>query len=65
MAELNRRALAKGLLDFQRVRAIYIDSRGWTAENDLLTPTFKIRRRALSEYYRQQIDDLYRQPNPR
>jgi hypothetical protein len=42
LAEMNRLAIAKGLLDFQRVRAIYIDSRAWTAENDLFTPTFKI-----------------------
>jgi long-chain acyl-CoA synthetase len=64
MSEMSALAIAKGLLEFQRVRAIYVDSRAWTPDNNLLTPTFKIRRRALSEYYRQQIDDLYRQPAP-
>jgi long-chain acyl-CoA synthetase len=65
MAEMREIAAAKGLLEFQCVRAIYVDSNPWTPANDLLTPTFKIRRRALAAHYREQIDELYRQPMPR
>jgi long-chain acyl-CoA synthetase len=53
-------ATAKGLMEFQRLRGIYVDSTAWTPDNDLLTPTFKIRIRALSEYSREKIDELYR-----
>jgi long-chain acyl-CoA synthetase len=62
MEEMTAIASAKGLLDFQCVKAIHVDSRAWTPDNDLLTPTFKIRRRALAEHYREAIEDLYRRP---
>jgi long-chain acyl-CoA synthetase len=61
MEEMNIVAAAKHLFDFQCVKAIHVDSHAWTPENDLLTPTFKIRRRALADHYRVQIEELYRQ----
>jgi long-chain acyl-CoA synthetase len=52
-------AKARGLFGFQQVKAIHLDTRIWTADNNLLTPTFKVRRKALADYYRQEIDALY------
>jgi long-chain acyl-CoA synthetase len=50
---------AKKLFGFQQVKGIILDSKEWTADNNFLTPTFKIRRKFLADYYRKQIDDLY------
>jgi long-chain acyl-CoA synthetase len=65
MEEMNAVASAKHLFDFQCVKAIHVDAYTWTPENDLLTPTFKIRRRALADHYRTQIEELYRQFGPK
>jgi long-chain acyl-CoA synthetase len=65
MSEMDATAAAKRLFEFQCVKAIHVDSRAWTPDNDLLTPTFKIRRRALAEYYKTQIDALYAQTDTR
>jgi long-chain acyl-CoA synthetase len=62
---MNAMAVTKHLFDFQCIRAIYLDSQPWTPENGLLTPTFKIRRRALTDHYRIQIEQLYRQNDRR
>jgi long-chain acyl-CoA synthetase len=33
----------------------------FTAENGVMTPTLKLRRRVIEDRYRRQIDDLYTQ----
>jgi long-chain acyl-CoA synthetase len=33
----------------------------FTADNGILTPTMKLRRRVIEERYKKQIDDLYAQ----
>jgi len=40
-----------GLKSFEQVKAIYLDSRVFTVENNLLTPTFKLKRPQAKEYY--------------
>jgi hypothetical protein len=50
-----------GLFGFRFAKAVYLDSCVWTADNALLTLTFKIRRKAQTDKDRRQIDDLYRQ----
>jgi long-chain acyl-CoA synthetase len=50
---------ARGLLGFQQIRGIILDTVPWSPDNNLLTPTFKIRRKALSDKYREQINALY------
>jgi long-chain acyl-CoA synthetase len=59
LAAMNEAAKARGLFGFQQVKAIHLDTKVWTADNNLLTPTFKVRRKALADYYRQDIDALY------
>jgi long-chain acyl-CoA synthetase len=58
--EMNETAKARNLFGFQWVKRIYMDSSEWTLENDLLTPTLKLRRKALADKYRAQIDQMYK-----
>lgn len=48
-----------GLHGFEKVRAIYIDAEPFSVENGLVTPTFKLKRPQLREYYQKEIDSLY------
>jgi hypothetical protein len=49
---------ASRLASFEMVKAIHLDSVEWTVEN-LLTPTFKLKRASTERVYRSQIDHLY------
>jgi long-chain acyl-CoA synthetase len=44
---------------YERIRKIACEPIPWTAENDLMTPTFKLRRKNLTDKYRAVIDQLY------
>jgi long-chain acyl-CoA synthetase len=59
LAEMQERAKAKKLLGFQQIRDIHLDSTIWSPDNNLLTPTFKIRRKELADRYRNEIEALY------
>ena len=50
---------AASLASFEQVKDIHLDGEMWTAENDLLTPTFKAKRPALLKKYRGVIDRMY------
>jgi long-chain acyl-CoA synthetase len=45
----------------ERVAFLAIVEGPWTIENDLLTPTFKIRRTKVEQRYLERVDDWYRQ----
>ena len=47
------------LASFEQVKDIHLDPELWTADNDLLTPTFKAKRPALLKKYRPIIDQMY------
>merc|ERR1712048_1265628 len=44
---------------FEIVRAIHLDSVEFSVENDLLTPTFKLKRPQLLKHYQTEFDALY------
>ena len=44
---------------YNRVKKIIIMSELWSVENDILTPTLKIKRNVLNKRYRDQFDDWY------
>jgi long-chain acyl-CoA synthetase len=50
----------KSLLNgFETVRAIHLHPEPFTVENDLLTPTFKLKRNDAKKFFIKQIDALY------
>lgn len=50
----------KHLPRYARIRRVVRIEEQWTTENDLLTPTMKIKRNAVYERYRNQIEAVYR-----
>jgi long-chain acyl-CoA synthetase len=48
-----------GLFRFERVAKIHLDAEPWTAANNLVTPTFKLKRPQLVQKYTAEIDAMY------
>jgi long-chain acyl-CoA synthetase len=59
MAELDQIATERKLPGYERIRAVACEPEPWTPDNDLLTPTLKLRRKKLTELYRRTIEQLY------
>jgi len=57
VADVNR-----GLARYETLKKILLVPDEFTANDGTLTPTFKLRRKAVEERYRKEIDDLYREP---
>jgi long-chain acyl-CoA synthetase len=51
----------KNLARFEKLKRVLLVPDEFTAENGVLTPTMKLRRRVVEDRYRRQIDDLYSQ----
>ncbi len=47
---------------YARVRHIARVTEPWTVENQLLTPTLKLRRRRIEEHFAREIEEMYRTP---
>ena len=45
---------------YAKIRRVSIHLDGWTAENDLITPTMKIKRPKVIAHYQKEIDKIYR-----
>ncbi|KAI9189246.1 medium-chain fatty acid-CoA ligase faa2 [Blastocladiella emersonii ATCC 22665] len=50
---------ASGLFGFEQLREIRLDTEQFTVENNLLTPTFKLKRQDAAKKYRAEIDAMY------
>ena len=59
MSEIKRLSSDHGLHGFETPKAVYLDSNLFTAENDLVTPTFKLKRDKLRKKYEHQIAKMY------
>ena len=59
MADIHRLSKAQGLHGFETPKAIYLESNLFTTENDLVTPTFKLKRNKLKDNYEHQINEMY------
>jgi len=59
MADIQQLSKAGNLNSLENVKAIHMDSELFTVENDLLTPTFKMKRKQLKDKYEREIETLY------
>ncbi|GLE02609.1 hypothetical protein PINS_up011450 [Pythium insidiosum] len=59
LKDLDTLAQRFGLMKFERVQKLHLHDELWSVENDLLTPTFKLKRPQLVEYFSKQIDFMY------
>lgn len=60
MKDIKSISRSQGLHGFETVRDIYVESELFSAENDLVTPTFKLKRNKLRDAYQRQIDEMYK-----
>lgn len=57
--EMNEMAAEAKLKGFERVKGIVVHSEPFTVENNLMTPTFKIKRHAANKVFKSKLDKLY------
>jgi long-chain acyl-CoA synthetase len=51
--------LSREFKGYEQIRSFILEGEAFTTQNDLLTPTFKIKRRNLNTKYSQRLDALY------
>ncbi len=56
---LEEHGKSNGLKGFECVKNVHLDMSAFTVENNLLTPTFKLKRFEAKLYYKAHIDALY------
>ena len=61
--ELNSTAKKHQLRGFEMLRAVHLEPKPFDIERDLVTPTFKLKRPQLLNYYKDIIDQLYKEGN--
>ncbi|VFQ68349.1 unnamed protein product [Cuscuta campestris] len=59
--ELNKTAKQHQLRGFEMLRAVHLEAIPFDIERDLVTPTFKLKRPQLLNYYKDCIDKLYKE----
>ncbi|KAJ3120489.1 Long-chain-fatty-acid--CoA ligase 5 [Physocladia obscura] len=59
--EMSKVASEAGLAGFERVKSVYLEAEAFAVENDLLTPTMKLKRQILVKRYAKQIKTMYQE----
>ncbi|XP_028242085.1 long chain acyl-CoA synthetase 2-like [Glycine soja] len=59
--ELNNTGQKHQLRGFELLKAIHLEPNPFDIEKDLITPTFKLKRPQLLKYYKDHIDQLYKE----
>lgn len=59
--ELNSTGQAHKFRGFETLKAIHLEPNPFDIERDLVTPTFKLKRTQLAAYYKDRVDQLYRE----
>ena len=65
MSEIESLSKLNGLHGFETIKAVYLEPDIFSVEKDLVTPTFKLKRQQLKNYYSKQIEDMYGNPQSR
>jgi len=61
--ELEVIAHNRKLQGFERVKSVHLATDAFTVENELLTPTMKLKRPVAAKAFRAEIDELYKRVN--
>ena len=59
LEDIKKLSKEAGFFGFEIPLKVHLTSTTFTIENDLLTPTFKVKRNEAKKYFFQQIKDLY------
>ncbi len=62
LSEVRQMSKINGLQGFETVGEVFLEPNIFTVENDLVTPTFKLKRPQLKNYYSKQIEEMYAHP---
>ena len=57
--EINELGSMRNLNSLEKPKEIFMSSEEFTVENDIMTPTFKLKRNVCKKVYQAQIDQLY------
>ena len=50
-----------GLKGFEMVKRVYLSTEEFTVENNLISPTLKLKRNQLTDKFNQQISEMYKE----
>ncbi len=56
---MEAKAKEYNLNSLEKVKSIYLRAEPFSVENDLITPTFKIKRNIARKVFKEQIDQMY------
>ena len=62
LSEIQRLSKLNGLHGFETIKAVHLEPNIFSVDKDLVTPTFKLKRQQLKNYYLKQIEEMYGQP---
>jgi long-chain acyl-CoA synthetase len=62
MSDLNKFALDSKFNSLEKIKQLHLTLDPMTVENDLLTPTMKIKRNIAKKHYEKIIEELYKKP---
>jgi long-chain acyl-CoA synthetase len=65
LSDIQRLSREQGLHGFEIIKDVHMESQLFSAEKDLITPTFKLKRNKLRDLYNKEIEAMYaRMPPP-
>lgn len=59
LAICERNATKSNLAGFEKIKRVYLTFEPFTADNDLVTPTMKVKRSQAAKFYKAQVDAMY------
>ena len=59
MDQINQISKDRKLLGYQKIKKVFCVDDHWTIENGLLSPTFKLKRKAITNLYKDLIERAY------
>ena len=57
---LEKEGRAAGLKGFEIIKKVHLTAEEFTVDNDLITPSFKLKRPQLKKQFKQTIDKMYK-----
>ncbi|KAK9812539.1 hypothetical protein WJX73_007361 [Symbiochloris irregularis] len=60
LEDLNKAGKNARVKGFERIAAVWLEPEEWSVDNDMMTPSFKLKRPQLQKKYQKQIDEMYK-----
>ncbi len=63
MKDMDAKAKEYGLNSLEKVKALHLTAEPFSIDNDIITPTFKIKRNIAKNVFMDQIEKMYEESN--